>query len=134
DWFDPMEPAVRLRVVSFVIVGAVALAIALTIPDDYLCSFNSFVGLMLYFLIPWTAVNLVDFCLVRRGRDALGDIVSGNGVYGRWAWKGLVAYAVGFAAMIPFFSLSFYTGPAASAMEGADLSLAVGLLAAGRRS
>ena len=42
-----------------------------------------------------------------------------------------MAYAVGFAAMIPFFSLSFYTGPAASAMEGADMSFAVGLLASG---
>ena len=131
DGFKPMEPTVRLRVVSLVIVGAVALAIAWTIPDDYLGSFNSFVGLMLYFLIPWTAVNLVDFYLVRRGRYALGDIVSGNGVYGRWAWRGLTAYAVGFAAMIPFFSLSFYTGAAASAMDGADMSFAVGLLVAG---
>src|SRR5699024_8292863 len=82
-------------------------------------------------LIPWTAVNLVDFYLVRRGRYALGDIVSGNGVYGRWAWRGLTAYAVGFAAMIPFFSLTFYTGAAASAMDGADMSFAVGLLVAG---
>ncbi|WP_209372839.1 purine-cytosine permease family protein [Brevibacterium renqingii] len=131
DGFRPMKPTVRLRVVALVIVGTVSLVIALAIPDDYLDSFNSFVGLMLYFLIPWTAVNLVDFYLVRRGRYALDDIVDGNGVYGRWAWKGLTAYAVGFVAMIPFFSLSFYTGPVASMIDGADMSFAVGLLVSG---
>lgn len=131
DGFKPMKPTVRLRVVSLVIVGIVTLIIALAIPDDYLDSFNSFVGLMLYFLIPWTAVNLVDFYLVRRGRYALADIVRGDGVYGRWAWKGLTAYAAGFVAMIPFFSLSFYTGPIAAKIDGADMSFAIGLLVAG---
>src|SRR5699024_10329200 len=100
DGFKPIEPTVRLRVVSLGIVGAVALVIAWTIPDDYLGSFNSRVALMLHLLLPWTTVNLVDFTLVRRGRYALGDTGRGNGVYGRWARKGLVAYAVGFAAMI----------------------------------
>lgn len=131
DGFKPMKPTVRLRAVSLVIVGIVTLIIALAIPDDYLDSFNSFVGLMLYFLIPWTAVNLVDFYLVRRGRYALADIVHGDGVYGRWAWKGLTAYAAGFLAMIPFFSLSFYTGPIAAKIDGADMSFAIGLLVSG---
>ena len=34
--------------------------VALLIPDNYLGSFNNFVLLMLYFLVPWTSVNLVD--------------------------------------------------------------------------
>lgn len=131
DGFKPMKPTVRLRVVSLILVGIVTLVIALAIPDDYLDSFNSFVGLMLYFLIPWTAVNLVDFYLVRRGRYALLDIVHGDGIYGRWAWKGLTAYAAGFIAMIPFFSLSFFTGPIAARIDGADMSFAVGLLVSG---
>ncbi|AOP54419.1 purine-cytosine permease family protein [Brevibacterium aurantiacum] len=131
DGFKPMKPTVRLRVVSLILVGIVTLVIALAIPDDYLDSFNSFVGLMLYFLIPWTAVNLVDFYLVRRGRYALLDIVHGDGIYGRWAWKGLTAYAAGFIAMIPFFSLSFFTGPIAARLDGADMSFAIGLLVSG---
>jgi hypothetical protein len=35
------------------------------------------------------------------------------------------------AAMVPFFSTSFYTGPVANALGGADISFAVGLLVAG---
>lgn len=131
DGFKAIKPTVKMRITALTIVGAVALAIALVIPDDYLGSFNSFVGLMLYFLVPWSAVNLVDFYLVRRGRYALQHIVRADGVYGKWAWRGLVAYAIGFAAMVPFFSLSFYTGPVAHLLGGADLSFAVGLAAAG---
>ncbi|MFT4137200.1 purine-cytosine permease family protein [Microbacterium sp.] len=131
DGFRPIKPTVKMRVIALVIVGLASLLIALVLPDDYVGSFSSFVGLMLYFLIPWSAVNLVDFYLVRRGRYALADIVAADGVYGRWAWRGLVAYAVGFAAMIPFFSLAFFTGPAAAALGGADLAFAVGLLVSG---
>jgi len=34
---------------------------------------------------------------------------------------------VGFAAMVPFITTTFYVGPVAEAMNGADLSFAVGL-------
>ena len=61
--------------------------------------------LMLYLLVPWTALNLVDFFFVRRGHYAITDIFSPEGVYGAWAWRGLTAYAVGLAAEIPFMVL-----------------------------
>jgi purine-cytosine permease-like protein len=86
---------------------------------------------MLYFLVPWTAVNLVDFYAVRHGEYAITDIFRARGVYGNWSWRGLVAYSVGFVVMIPFFSLSFYTGPIADKLHGADVSFAIGLVVAG---
>ncbi|RZT17869.1 NCS1 nucleoside transporter family [Mycobacterium sp. BK558] len=128
DGFREVRPTRRLRVVGLVIVGVAALIIALLIPEHYLGSFNSFVLLMLYFLIPWTAVNLADFYFVRRGRYAIADILQPGGLYGRWAWRGLVAYVAGFLAMIPFFSLSFFVGPVARLLDGGDLSFIVGLL------
>ncbi|MGN6132773.1 MAG: hypothetical protein ACTHOK_20790 [Nocardioidaceae bacterium] len=42
-------------------------------------------------------------------------------------WRGLVSYAAGLLVMIPFFSLSFYTGPVAERLGGADVSFVVGL-------
>ncbi|MFF2299324.1 cytosine permease [Arthrobacter sp. NPDC058127] len=87
-------------------------------------SFNNFVVLMLYFLVPWTAVNLVDFYIVRRGKYAISEILNPEGTYGRWAWRGISAYLIGFVAMIPFFATTFYTGPVADALGGADLSFA----------
>jgi NCS1 nucleoside transporter family len=131
DAFRTVPATVRVRVVGLVAIGVISVVVALFIPTDYLDSFNSFVLLMLYFLVPWTAVNLVDFYAVRHGEYAITDIFRARGVYGNWSWRGLVAYSVGFVVMIPFFSLSFYTGPIADKLHGADVSFAIGLVVAG---
>jgi cytosine/uracil/thiamine/allantoin permease len=54
-----------------------------------------------------------------------------DGVYGRWAWRGLLSYVVGFCAMVPFFALPFFTGPAARALGGVDISIVFGLVVSG---
>jgi NCS1 nucleoside transporter family len=131
DGFLKLRPTVRLRVIGLVAVGVVSLVIALLIPDNYISSFNSFVLLMLYFLVPWTAVNLVDFYFVRHGEYAIAEILKPDSLYGRWGWLGLIAYSVGFVLMIPFFSLSFYVGPFAKLFGGADFSFLVGLIVSG---
>ncbi|CAA9364409.1 MAG: Cytosine/purine/uracil/thiamine/allantoin permease family protein [uncultured Nocardioidaceae bacterium] len=131
DGFRPVRPTLTLRVVGLTVVGIVTVLIALLIPEDYLGSFNDFVILMLYFLVPWTAVNLVDFYVVRRGEYAISEIFNPDGIYGRWAWRGVVAYLAGFVAMVPFFYTNFYVGPVAEALGGADVSFVVGLLVAG---
>src|ERR1039457_2812254 len=61
--------------------------------------------LMLYLLVPWTALNLVDFFFVRHGHNAITDIIRPDGAYGAWGWRGLTAYFVGFVAEIPFMVL-----------------------------
>jgi purine-cytosine permease-like protein len=49
-------------------------------------------------------------------------------MYGRWGWRGILAYLIGFAAMTPFFNVgTLYEGPAAKALGGADISFFVGL-------
>lgn len=131
DAYWPIRPTVAVRVAGIVVFGLVAVVVALTIPDSYLGSFNNFVVLMLYFLVPWTAVNLIDFYFVRRGHYAITDIFNPEGIYGHWAWRGLLAYGVGFVAMIPCFDVSFYTGRVTRMLGGADVSFAVGLLVAG---
>jgi len=47
---------------------------------------------------------------------------------GRIGGIGLTAYIIGIAVEIPFMSTTLYTGPAASAMNGTDLSWIVGLV------
>ena len=131
DAFRKVRPTVKSRIAGIVVIELVVFVVALVLPADYLANFNNFVLLMLYFLIPWTAVNLVDFYFVRRGHYAITSIFDPRGIYGRWSWQGLTAYTVGFAAMVPFFSTSFWTGPVAKALGGADISFAVGLIVAG---
>jgi NCS1 family nucleobase:cation symporter-1 len=127
DSVRSVQPTLRIRVAGILFVTVASFLIALLIPEDFLVSYNNFLLLLLYFLIPWTAVNLVDFYFVRHGAYAIREIFNPRGMYGRWGWRGLVAYFAGFAAMIPFFSTAIYTGPVASALDGADLSIFVGL-------
>jgi purine-cytosine permease-like protein len=77
-------------------------------------------------MIPWTAVNLVDFFLVRKGNYAIKEIFKPNGMYHRWGWRGLVAYWAGFAVMIPFMSTTLYTGVVAHSLGGGDISPFIG--------
>jgi NCS1 nucleoside transporter family len=131
DGIRHVRPGKRLRIVGLLVVGGAATLISILMPADYLDSFNTFLVIMVYCLVPWTAVNLADFYLVRRGHYSIKDILDPAGHYGQWAWRGLVAYFSGFVAMIPFFSLSFYKGPATNALGGADISFIVGLLVSG---
>jgi len=93
--------------------------------------------LMLYLLVPWTALNLVDFFFVRHGHYAITEIFNPRGVYRRWGWRGLTAYIAGFACEIPFMVLPkiggfSFTGPVpAHLTNGVDYSWAVGLLVSG---
>ena len=131
DSIRRVAPRVSVRATALGLVGAVSLAAAFASSQDFLNNYSNFLTVLLYFLIPWTAINLVDFYFVRRERYAVNEIFKSNGIYGRWQWRGLVAYGVGFVAMIPFFSTSLYTGPVAHTLQGADISVVVGLVVAG---
>ncbi|MEU7003200.1 alpha/beta fold hydrolase [Nonomuraea sp. NPDC046570] len=129
--FRPLRPSVSARVIGIVAGGVCAYLVALAMPVAYLGSFNDFVTIVLYLLVPWSAVNLADYYWVRRGRYAVTALFDQNGIYRRWGASGLIAYGLGFAAMIPFMSTGLFTGPAAVALGGADVAFVVGLLVAG---
>jgi purine-cytosine permease-like protein len=128
DSLRRIRPTVRIRIVTIVITAAISLVFANIASADFLANFNDFLLLVLYFFIPWTAVNLTDYFIVRKGHYAIAEIFHPHGIYGRWGWPGITAYLVGFVVMIPFFSAGkLFVGPAAEAMGGADISLFIGL-------
>ncbi len=90
----------------------------------------NFLDVLLVVFIPWSAVNLTDYFLVRRGSYDIAAFFTPAGRYGAVAWRGLAAYAAGLAAEIPFVSQPDYTGPLVRALGGADISWFVGWIAA----
>lgn len=131
DSFAKVRPTAMVRIVTIAVTAALSVVPALLIGVNFLTNFEDFLLLVLYLFIPWTAVNLVDYYIVRRGHYAIAEIFNPHGLYGRWGWRGITAYLVGFAAMLPFFSTSKYTGFVANALNGADISLFIGLPVAG---
>jgi nucleobase:cation symporter-1, NCS1 family len=137
DSFKRVRPTLMLRVVTVGITALLSVVGALAATENFLGNFNNFLLLVLYLFIPWTAVNLVDYYVVRRGHYAIAEIFKPDGIYGRWGWRGLLSYLIGFAAMVPFFNVSstaggtLYEGPVAKSLDGADISFFIGLPVAG---
>ena len=129
DSIKAVRPTRALRVVGCLVIAAAAVIGSLVSTGEFLANFGSFLVILLYVLVPWTSVNLVDYYLVRRGRYAVREIFNPSGVYGAWGWRGLTAYAIGIVAMIPFVVTVWFTGPVATALGGADIALFVGLIA-----
>jgi purine-cytosine permease-like protein len=126
------HPTPRLRIASILALAAVWVGVTFAITSDAIALVFATLTIMLYLLVPWTAVNLVDYFFVRRGRYAVQDLFIPDGIYGRWGARGLGAYALGFVATLPFFVLpDVYTGPAARALQGIDVGWLVGLLVSG---
>ncbi|HWG63721.1 MAG TPA: cytosine permease [Streptosporangiaceae bacterium] len=132
DSFKKVRPTLSVRVITVGLTAVLSLIGALAATRNFLGNFNNFLLLILYLFIPWTAVNLVDYYIVRRGHYAIAEIFKPNGIYGRWGWRGILAYVAGFATMTPFFNVgTLYEGPAAKALGGADISFFIGLPVAG---
>src|SRR6266550_3748752 len=132
DSFKKVRPTLSLRAVTVGFTAALSLVGALAATANFLGNFSNFLLLVLYLFVPWTAVNLVDYYIVRRGHYAIAEIFKPDGMYGRWGWRGVLAYLIGFAAMTPFFHVgTLYEGAAAKALGGADISFFIGLPVAG---
>ena len=127
DSFWPSPPTLAKRVLTLIVAAIAASVLAAASTENFVAKFGSFLSVLLYLFTPWTAINLVDFYWVRKGHYSVREIFNPHGMYGRWNWRGLLAYGVGFVSMIPFFSTDIYMGPIARALGGADLAMLVGL-------
>jgi purine-cytosine permease-like protein len=131
DSIRPVQPSQTWRIAVIAAITAAWIAAAVACGGDAITYVNAMLVIMLYFLMPWTAVNLIDYFWLRRGRYSIADLFTPHGLYGAWGGRGLIAYAVGFIASIPFFVVpNVYTGPIAARLGGVDVGWLVSLLAA----
>jgi nucleobase:cation symporter-1, NCS1 family len=123
--------AVGRTLTSLLLLG-VALCLALLGRHSFLERYTDFILLLLYVLVPWTAINLVDYYLVHRGRyDVESFLRVDGGVYGRINGAAVGCYVLGILVQVPFMATPLYTGAIARRLHDADLSWVVGLLITG---
>jgi NCS1 family nucleobase:cation symporter-1 len=108
------------------LIGA-ATAVAIGAQDDFQTYFGDILSAMIYLLVPWSAINLADYYVVRKGRYVIADFYRRDGQYGAFQWRTIAVYLVGIAVQAPFMSLSFFKGSIA-AFLGADLAWLPGLV------
>jgi NCS1 family nucleobase:cation symporter-1 len=126
-------PSPAVRGIGTGVIMAVTGYLATVVSVNFVTDVSDFISFLLYIVIPWSAINLVDYYLVRRGRYDVGAIFEVSGRYGAVNWRTVLVFLVGIAAEIPFMNAAYPTfeGPAATALNGADISWLVGFVVAG---
>ncbi len=122
------SPGARSRTVITIVLFGVAFTAALLAKASFMVDYEGFILLLLYVLVPWTAINLVDYYFLCHGRyDVDAFFLRDGGIYGRVNTVAVACYVMGILVQLPFVASPLYTGPVARAMGGVDLSWIVGL-------
>ncbi|MCX4723145.1 cytosine permease [Streptomyces sp. NBC_01306] len=122
-------PRATGRAVLGTLLTVLSVFLALKLAGSFMSSYLDLIYVLQYVLIPWTAINLVDFYLIRHGDyDIASFFARDGGIYGRWNPTALGVYALGILAEIPFMAQSLYTGPVAHALGDTDLGWIAGLV------
>ncbi len=134
-WLDslrPVTPTLTIRAVLIAVITVLWVGATLAAGQNAINALMLLLTLLLYLLVPWTAVNLVDYFFVRHGHYAIRDLFNADGIYGSWGWRGLLAYILGWVVIVPFGALpGMYVGPIAKKLHGIDIAWLISLLTAG---
>lgn len=122
----------RTRAPIATVIFLAAVALGTVGAARFLPFYSRFTELLLYLMVPWTAVNLVDYYWVRFGDYHVPSFFAANGgVYGHYNVAALGCYALGIIVQVPFIADDLYVGPVARALGGVDLSWLIGLVVSG---
>jgi NCS1 family nucleobase:cation symporter-1 len=117
--------ALKLVVMSAIITAAIA--VSLLSQGNFQGYFATILSAMVYMLVPWSAINLADYYLVRKGVydiDAMFDV---HGRYGAYRWRTIWVFLLGIIVQEPFMSFTFYKGWVTTRI-GADIAWVPGFL------
>jgi NCS1 family nucleobase:cation symporter-1 len=123
------SPGPRARVVVSILLFLLAVAGALLSKESFLAHYESFILVLLNVLVPWTAINLVDYYWLRHGEyDVSAFFRQDGGIYGRVNAPAVICYVLGILVQIPFIASPLFPSNVAHALGGIDLSWIVGLV------
>lgn len=126
--FSKLKVTPKVRMVFVAGIAAIGTLLSILGQGNFLSHFIDFILFISYFLIPWTAINLIDFYVLRHGEYSIKDIFDLNGKYGKINTITSISYLVSVIAEVPFMNTSLYVGPGAKAMGGADVAWILGLV------
>jgi purine-cytosine permease-like protein len=121
-------PRASSRAVVSVVLFIAALIMAIAGQNDFLVNFTNFMLFLLCVLVPWTAVNLVDYYVIKHGEYDIESLFERDGgQYGRFNYIAIGCYFFGILIQLPFINTTVLTGPIATRLGGVDISWLVGL-------
>jgi NCS1 family nucleobase:cation symporter-1 len=126
-------PAPVVRGTGAAVIMAVSGYVASGISTRLLIDITDLAAPLMYLVIPWSAINLADYYLVRRGRYDVRLFFSAGGRNRDVNWRTMLAFLAGLAAEVPFANSVYpaFEGPVATAWNGLDISWLAGFIVAG---
>lgn len=122
------KPSAAIRACYVVPVAVVGLLLGEVATGGVGTFLNDCLSVLLVLIVPWSAINLADFYLVRRGHYSIEDMFTPHGRYGLVSARGYAAYFITLVCEIPFLHVLSFEGPVASALGGGDISFVVGIV------
>src|SRR5580692_3394326 len=116
------------RLIATTVVAIIGTLVAIKASSNFITDLENFLVFTLYLLVPWTAINLTDFYVIRRGNYDIPELFKVNGKYGEVNWFALVVYALTVLVEWPFMNNAWIVGAAAKALGGADIAWIVGFV------
>jgi nucleobase:cation symporter-1, NCS1 family len=124
--FTEVRRSQAIRVTGCVLMILAGLICALIGYKQFVNNLSNFLDVLLFVFIPWSAINLADYYLVRHGEYDVKSFFTANGRYGGVLWRGVIPYLLAIGCEIPFIDQTFYTGPMVKVLGGTDISWVVG--------
>jgi nucleobase:cation symporter-1, NCS1 family len=116
------------RLIATTVVAIIGTIIAIEASSHFITDLSNFLVFTLYLLVPWTAINLTDFYVIRRGHYDIPELFKPNGIYGEFNWFALIVYGLTVLVEWPFMDNAWIVGAAAKALGGADIAWIVGFV------
>ena len=116
------------RLIATTVVAIIGTLIAIKASSNFITDLENFLVFTLYLLVPWTAINLTDFYVIRHGNYDIPELFKIDGIYGKVNWFALVVYALTVLVEWPFMNNAWIVGAAAKALGGADIAWIVGFV------
>lgn len=122
-------PSKSVRIGLSIFVLCLSTAVALWASSNFISYFLNLIFALLFILVPWVAINLLDFYYVNKKVYDIDSIfASDGGIYGKFNVKALAAYFIGIAVQVPFLKNAFFTGAYADVFSDVDVSWIIGLV------
>lgn len=116
----------RLRITVCIITAVLGVLAASAGAGAFMANLENYLTVILFILIPWSLINLVDYYVLRHGNYRTADFYEKNGSFGAINYKAMAVYLIAFAIEVPFMNTTVYEGPAAKALDGGDIAWIVG--------
>ena len=125
-------PSQKVRVSLSSVVLVASTAVALWASADFISHFLNLIFALLFILMPWVAINLLDFYWINKKHYDIASIFAPDGgIYGKFNAKALTAYFIGIVVQLPFLKNAFFTGAYADIIPDVDISWMIGLAVTG---